>query len=53
VKRIFEEQPGTTAFGDASTYSEALQIIFEHDWDIVVLDLSLGNRSGLDPILFT
>lgn len=48
VKRIFEEQPGTTAFGDASTASEALQLISEHDWDIVVLDLSLGGRSGLD-----
>ena len=48
VKRIFEEQPKTTAFGDASTPSEALQLISEHDWDIVVLDLSLGSRSGLD-----
>ena len=48
VKRIFDEQPGTTAFGDASTFSEALQLISEHDWDIVVLDLSLGSRSGLD-----
>src|SRR5215475_14073082 len=48
VKRIFEEQPGTTAFGDASTSSEALQLISEHEWDIVVLDLSLGSRSGLD-----
>jgi DNA-binding NarL/FixJ family response regulator len=48
VKRIFEEQPKTTAFGDASTPSEALQLIAEHDWDIVVLDLSLGSRSGLD-----
>ena len=44
VKKIFEEQPGTTAFGDASTFSEALQLISEHDWDIVVLDLSLDSR---------
>src|SRR5215475_13951581 len=48
VKRIFEGQPGTTAFGDASTSSEALKLVSEHDWDIVILDLSLGNRSGLD-----
>lgn len=48
VKRLFEEQPGTTAFGDASTASEALKVISEHDWDIVILDLSLGGRSGLD-----
>lgn len=48
VKRIFEEQAETTAFGDASTASEALRLISEHDWDIVILDLSLGGRSGLD-----
>lgn len=48
VKRVFQEQARTTAFGDASTPSEALQLIAAHDWDIVVLDLSLGSRSGLD-----
>jgi DNA-binding NarL/FixJ family response regulator len=48
VKRLFEEQTETTAFGDASTAPEALQLISGHDWDIVVLDLSLGGKSGLD-----
>jgi len=48
VKRILKEQLGTAAFGEASTASEALQLIAEHDWDIVVLDLSLGSRSGLE-----
>ena len=48
VKRIFEEQDETTAFGDATTASEALHLISEHDWDIVVLDLSLAGRSRLD-----
>jgi two-component system, NarL family, invasion response regulator UvrY len=48
VKRIFDEQPGTTEFGDASTASEALQVASQQTWDIVVLDLSLGGRSGLD-----
>lgn len=48
VKRLFEEEARTTAFGDASTGSEALRLVSASDWDIIVLDLSLGGRSGLD-----
>jgi DNA-binding NarL/FixJ family response regulator len=48
VKRIFNERPDTTFFGEASSIPEALRIVHEHDWDAVVLDLSLGDRSGLE-----
>jgi two-component system invasion response regulator UvrY len=48
VKKIFDEQPGTTTFGEASTAPEALRLVREKDWDVVVLDLSLGDRSGLE-----
>jgi two-component system invasion response regulator UvrY len=47
VKKIFNERPGTT-FGEASSVPEALRIVNEQDWDVVVLDLSLGDRSGLE-----
>jgi len=50
VKRIFEEQPGEVAFGEASTAQEALKLVREEDWDAVVLDISLGARSGLDVL---
>ena len=50
VKRLFDEHAGTTAFGDASTASEALRLASECSWDMVVLDLSLGARSGLDVL---
>ena len=48
VKRIFNERPGMTFFGEASSVPEALRIVNEQDWDVVVLDLSLGDRSGLE-----
>lgn len=48
VKRIFDEQPGAASFGEASSASEALKLISDQDWDVIVLDLSLGSRSGLD-----
>jgi DNA-binding NarL/FixJ family response regulator len=50
VKRLFDKQAGTTTFGEASTAHEALKIAREEDWDIVVLDLSLGGRGGLEVL---
>ena len=48
VKRIFDEQPGMATFGEASTAPEALSLVRDNDWDIVVLDLSLDGRNGLE-----
>lgn len=50
VKRIFDERPGAAAFGEASNAPEALALARERDWDVVVLDLSLGGRSGLEVL---
>jgi DNA-binding NarL/FixJ family response regulator len=50
VKKILDEQPGPITFGEASTASEVLRLVREQDWDIVVLDLSLGERSGLEVL---
>jgi DNA-binding NarL/FixJ family response regulator len=48
LKNILNEEPEDIAFGEASTSPEALSLAAEHDWDVVVLDLSLGGRSGLE-----
>jgi two-component system, NarL family, invasion response regulator UvrY len=50
VKKIFDEQFGAITFGEASTAPEALRLVREQDWDVVVLDLSLGDRSGLEVL---
>jgi len=50
VKRVFEKQPGMPTFGEASTVNEALRLVREQDWDVVVLDISLGDRSGLEAL---
>src|SRR5258708_25967521 len=50
VKRVFDKEPGTVTFGEASTVHEALGLVREQDWDIVVLDISLGDRSGLEVL---
>ncbi len=48
LKKILNEQPDNKTFGEASTGPEALRLVAEQDWDVVVLDLSLGDRSGLE-----
>jgi two-component system invasion response regulator UvrY len=35
-------------FGDASTAADALALIDQQHWDLVVVDISLGNSSGLE-----
>lgn len=50
VKKIFEEQPGAAAFGEAGTGQEALKLAREEEWDVSILDLSLGDRSGLEVL---
>ena len=51
VKRIFDKQPsGEVVFGEASTPQNALDLVREQDWDVAVLDLSLGGRDGLEVL---
>jgi len=51
VKKIFEQQPsGAVRFGEASTGRQALDLVQNQDWDIAVLDLSLGDRDGLEVL---
>jgi DNA-binding NarL/FixJ family response regulator len=50
VKKILSEDRGATAFGEAGTAAEALKHIHDHNWDVVLLDLSLRGRSGLEVL---
>src|ERR1043165_4708102 len=50
VRRILDKQPGATTFGEAGTAAEALELVREQDWDVVLLDISLGGRDGLEVL---
>lgn len=50
VKRVLDRRPGELIFGEAGTAAEALRLAREQEWDVVVLDLSLGGRSGLEVL---
>ena len=37
-------------FGEARNAQEALNLVWKENWDVVVLDISLGERNGLDVL---
>ena len=50
VRKIFDEKAIEAEIGEASTAAEAPLLASRHDWDIVILDISLGGKSGLDVL---
>ena len=49
LKTLLREQ-AITVFGEASTAADALALAREEEWDLAVVDISLGGRSGLDVV---
>jgi len=50
VRDILGESLGKVAFGEASKPSEAMEKLRDQDWDVVVLDISLPGRGGIDAL---
>jgi len=48
LKEMFTES--SARFGEARSGAEALALVREQEWDIVILDISLGGRSGLEVL---
>jgi DNA-binding NarL/FixJ family response regulator len=48
VKILFEGHPELAAFGEASNAQEAMRLVREQEWDVVVMDITLGDRSGIE-----
>jgi two-component system invasion response regulator UvrY len=48
LREMFTEASAT--FGEARSGAEALTLVRDQSWDIVVLDISLGGRSGLEVL---
>lgn len=48
MKQILDEELGDATYGEAASAVEALQKLSRQCWDLIVLDISLPGRSGLD-----
>ena len=50
IKRMFEDRAGSVQFGEAESPEAALKLAEAQEWDIVVLDIALAHRSGLEAL---
>ncbi len=50
LKQIIDETPGMLAADEASSGNEALEKIRKNDYDVVLLDISMQGKSGLDTL---
>jgi two-component system, NarL family, invasion response regulator UvrY len=50
LRQVFGEGLTGVAFGEAGTTVEALQLVRNGSWDLVVLDVSLPGRGGFDVL---
>lgn len=50
LKQILTDEYETLTVGEAADANEALRLVREQDWDIVVLDISMPGRSGLEAL---
>src|SRR6266849_6314408 len=48
LKQILRETPDIIASGEASDSCEVLDLVRKHSWDVLLLDISMPGRSGLD-----
>jgi len=50
LKRILAEEFRRAIFGEARNAQEAIQLLEHESWDVVVLDLTMPGRSGLEVL---
>jgi two-component system, NarL family, invasion response regulator UvrY len=50
LKEILSEHPDMKVLGEAQNSHEVLNLIRKQDWDVVVLDITMPGRDGLDVL---
>jgi DNA-binding NarL/FixJ family response regulator len=50
LRRLLESEPGLEVVGEASSGAEALRQVALHSPDVLLLDLAMGDMSGLDVL---
>jgi two-component system invasion response regulator UvrY len=50
LKHIIETKYRPVTFGDAHDGTEALNLVFARDWDLLLLDIQMPGRDGLEVL---
>ena len=50
LKQILADEFKKSVFGEAGNAQEALELVWKEPWDVVVLDITMPGRSGLEVL---
>lgn len=50
LRQILAEEPDVGVVGEAGTAQKVLELVRKQHWDVVVLDITLPGKSGLDVL---
>lgn len=50
LKQILSQEPEFSVCGEAQTSQDVLDLIRKQSWDVVILDISMPGRGGLDVL---
>ena len=50
LKQILSEESDMGVFGEAQNSQEVLELVRKQDWDIVILDITMPGRGGIDVL---
>ena len=50
LKQILSEEPDMEVLGEAQNSHEVLNLVQKQNWDVVILDISMPGRGGLDVL---
>jgi DNA-binding NarL/FixJ family response regulator len=50
LKQILADEFKRAAFGEARNAQEALDLVWKENWDVIVLDITMPGRSGLEVL---
>lgn len=51
LKQTVAEEPDMVVAGEAQNAQETLKLVREQEWDVVVLDITMPGRNGLDLLI--
>jgi two-component system invasion response regulator UvrY len=50
LKQILSEEPDVGVLGEAQNCHEVLDLVRKEEWDVVILDITMPDRGGLDVL---
>jgi two-component system invasion response regulator UvrY len=51
LRETLEDELGAITFGEAENAAQALELVWKQKWDLLLLDINMEGRSGLDALV--